>query len=72
MFYTIRTLNSIARQILICGGLAASRQGFAPELVPIVGNIAKAIHGVVMVPEGMEHGQRAVGRLSCAGCVFRP
>ena len=45
---------------------------FAPELMPIVGNIAKAIQRVVMVPEGMEHGQRAVGRLSCAGCVFRP
>jgi len=43
----------------------------AVELMPIVGNIPKAIHRVVRVLEGMEHGQRAVGRLSRAGCVFR-
>ena len=32
----------------------------ALELMPIIGNIAKAIHRVVRVPEGMEHGQRAI------------
>ena len=44
----------------------------ALELMPIVGNIAKPIHRVIGVPEGMEHGQRAIGRLSRASCVFRP
>ena len=43
----------------------------APELMTIIGNIAEAIHRVVRVLEGMEHGQRAVGQLSRAGCVFR-
>ena len=42
------------------------------ELMPIVGNIAKPIHRVIGVPEGMEHGQRAIGRLSRASSVFRP
>ena len=44
----------------------------ALELMPIIGNIAKAIYRVVRVPEGMEHGQRAIGWLSRASCVFRP
>ena len=43
----------------------------ALELMPIAGNIANAVHRVVRILEGMEHGQRAVGRLSRAGCMFR-
>ena len=41
------------------------------EPMPIDRNIAKAIDRVVRFPEGMEHGQRAVGRLSRAGYVLR-
>ena len=44
----------------------------AHEVMPIIRNIAKAIHRIFRVPEGMEHGQHATGRLSHAGCVFRP
>jgi hypothetical protein len=42
----------------------------ALELMPIIGNIAKAIHRVVRVLEGMEHRQRAIGWLSCSSCMF--
>jgi len=43
----------------------------ALELMPIAGNIAKAIHRVVRILKGMEHGQRAIGWLSRVGCVFK-
>jgi len=44
----------------------------ALELMPIAGNIARAIHRVVRILEGMEHGQRAIEWLSRACCMFRP
>ena len=44
----------------------------ALELMPIVGIVAKAIHRVVRILKGMEHGQRAIGWLSRACCMFRP
>jgi hypothetical protein len=34
--------------------------------MPIIGNVAKAIHGVIGIPGGMEHGQRAIRCLSRA------
>jgi hypothetical protein len=43
----------------------------ALELMSIVGNIAKANDRVVRIPEGMEHGRRAIGWLSCVECVLR-
>jgi len=52
--------------------LLRSDRVVALELMPIIGNITKAIYRVVRVPEGMEHGQRAIGWLSRASCVFRP
>ena len=45
------------------------------ELMPIVGNVAKAIHRVVRILGGVEHGQRAIRWLTRAGCcprVFGP
>ncbi len=38
--------------------------------MPIIGNVAKAIHSVVGIPVGMKHGQRAIRWLSRAS--WRP
>jgi hypothetical protein len=34
--------------------------------MPIIGNVAEAIHSVIDIPRGMEHGQRAIRWLSRA------
>ena len=36
------------------------------EQMPIIGDVAEAVHNFVGVLGGMEHGQRAIRRLSCA------
>ena len=34
--------------------------------MPIIGNVAEAINGVIGIPGGMEHGQRAIRWLAHA------
>jgi hypothetical protein len=49
---------------------------FAFEEMPIIGNVAVAIHSFIGVPGGMEHGQRAIRWLSraswCPSIMFGP